>query len=673
MDEKLCRRLGKMTEEMYLKLERVQKDCYHEQLQQNLEQVEQPMKELLEAYQIDNRGRILEEQSRRLQMFYSEYQALYQEIGSKFKICIRGCGKAGKSTLLNALLQVDDETGSKIGRNPCTFTIDTFTDELGAQEAIVRAADEKGALYNRKMSRREAKRLEEAEETAFNASKKRCQELLLQKLENVFLPEEQRDIIKDVYENNLLKTSIREIKWGIGKNDFLHNCLIMDTPGLSQELRFTNVLQDVRHYEVDGILLVISTENMKTPTVQKIYQEELKEFSDIYRNKKVIMVINNIDTEITYDSRAWKRCEREAVALFGSEIADMVCVNSRLAYEGNLEHNAAKIEQSNIAELRSRINQCFVEKNSEEYLNGRMARIQSFARGFCRMMEENREELARVQQRYEEISLLIQEQGAATKEKFNREQRQITEHYKSVCKQRIEANASYVEKVHTLPRSEWEEFIKTKILQNDNILMRKLVELQNQQGKEAYQDFQELQKRCIVSDYQTEKYAYQNFQMYQEKQIPMLQASGVDISAMDREAGSMATNKMIKGISNLADDIEDALAGFLGGKSQGILKSVIRAGASFVDNMLHSPQQRLERVMNAWIDNTARSYGIEKEIRQYKEHCCRIRDISMEELCADKETVIRLQKRMEEQKNNMVQCDIQRISLQDILLEGAEE
>ena len=87
-----------------------------------------------------------------------------------------------------------------------------------------------------------------------------------------------------MYKKHLIKTKIREIKWGIGRNDFFHNCVLIDTPGLSQELRFTNVIEDVKNYEVDGIIWVISSGTLAKKEGVDAYKEALKFVTDRIKN-----------------------------------------------------------------------------------------------------------------------------------------------------------------------------------------------------------------------------------------------------------------------------------------------------------------------------------------------------------------------------------------------------
>ena len=72
------------------------------------------------------------------------------------KICLVGRNGSGKSTLLNALLEVDDSIGSKIGLQPMTFVIDTFTNEMQTNEAIIRKINSEGTISEMKLSRNEA-------------------------------------------------------------------------------------------------------------------------------------------------------------------------------------------------------------------------------------------------------------------------------------------------------------------------------------------------------------------------------------------------------------------------------------------------------------------------------------------------------------------------------------
>ena len=300
IDESIYTSLGKITEEMYLGLCKNQSIQMQEQLGKYHSSVENKIIDLLSKLSINKLGEVLINQQKNIQTGIDDFSNLKKEINSRYKIYLRGCGKAGKSTLLNALLSLDENIGSRMGKLPMTFTIDTYSDELDVNEAEIRMIDKNGKSKYLSVSRNKAIEISAKEEAEFKLSKEECDEIIKEKVRNVYLEQERKDIEKYVYKHNLMRTQIREIKWGIGANDFFRNCLLVDTPGLEQELRFTNVIDDVKNYEIDGIIWVIKSDTIMRKSNETAYEDEVKRLKEVYDGKKVIAVINMYGTAPEY-------------------------------------------------------------------------------------------------------------------------------------------------------------------------------------------------------------------------------------------------------------------------------------------------------------------------------------------------------------------------------------
>ena len=317
-EQEIYQRLGKLTEEMYSGISKAQSSIMIDNLVQYYTLEEERLGRLLEKMYSIQGGEMLQQQRKKLQILSDDFINMKSDIGSKYKVYLRGCGNAGKSTLLNALLSIDEQTGSKMGKLPTTFIIDIYTDELSQDEAVIRIIDKDGKSQNVKTDRSNASEIENREEEMFSKSKELCKSLIEKATENVYLEEEIADIEYKIYKEKLFRTTIREIKWGIGQNDFFHNCVLIDTPGLSQELRFTNVLDTIKDYEADGIIWVMRSDKYIKQSNEAEYKKELEELPQIYKDKKVIAVINMYGEGKDYvqGSQLWKRVKQCAEAIY---------------------------------------------------------------------------------------------------------------------------------------------------------------------------------------------------------------------------------------------------------------------------------------------------------------------------------------------------------------------
>lgn len=617
-EDEIYQRLGRLTQQMYLGISKKESAMLMDRLTAyHTAQTERNEKLLCRLSEFES-GEVIKRHRKKLQVLSDDFANMKNEIGSKYKVYIRGCGKAGKSTLLNALLSIDEAEGSPMGKVPMTFTIDTYTDELEKNQAEIRTVDSDGKSTFRQYSRTEARRLADKEDALFKESRERCRQKIEKAAKDVYLEQEIADIEYKIYKENLYPTTIREIKWGIGKNDFFHNCVLIDTPGLSQELRFTNVIEDVKEYETDGIIWVFNSLMLSKMEVMKAYRQEIQELNQIYQDKKVIAVINMVGTgnnDMRAGSPMWNRVRQGAEAVFGKRygIDEVICVNAKLAYDGNLKQDGKDIADSNIAQLRQRINELFMEKNSKERLYERVKKISSCLDNYYREAESIKDELKRNVSRYEGLKLKIQNQESACMGMVRTQLDKIREQQMSVIKSNIEANLSRIEGLEEEDRKIQDTFLKKYIIQKD--MLEKRVEAALEKcAAVIYERFRNQQADSIISEYRTQKYAVEGF----KKNLPAVS----DISKK-REISIDLSPGFFVGLFN-----------DLFGKDSAITKFIKE-----VKNSFYQPKDRIydaiRRDLGIWINNVS----LDDEIRDYSAKCFDTLQLSMAEVCGEYEKV----------------------------------
>ncbi len=503
------------TEQIYLSLEKLKSTKMIDQLLSYYKGTANKLDELSAMLSQYQGGELLNKQKREFRIMCDDFHQMEDTLGSKYKIYLRGCGNAGKSTLINALLSLDKESESEMGATPVTFTIDTYTDTIPAGKADIRRILPDGRSEKVRMNRDEARETKKQEENAFKESKKKCDKMIYEKTKNIHLDAEKEDIAKDIYQNYLLRTTIREVFWGIPEKPFFHNFMLIDTPGLSQDLRFTNVIEDVKEYEIDGIIWVISSDPGLKAEVIESYQKEMEVFSRIYSGGNVIGVINMYGDgpDSCKGSRNWERIKKNiGKKLCGKyNFDEVICVNAKLAYEGGLEGNREKLENSNIAELRAKLNQLFVEKISDDIHQQKKDKIESILDNLYHDVDTFREALDKKLNEYSQRSAKIEQLGQSCRQSLRNQLRDMFSRHMSTVSSNIASNLPRLQAMVDGQQQTDSAFLKDHIVEA-GALESRTEQIVRQSQEDFFQKFQANRNLCIISNFRTEKYALKHFE-----------------------------------------------------------------------------------------------------------------------------------------------------------------
>lgn len=611
--------LGKLTEEMYMSLAKEQSSRMQEQLLKYHSVAGDKISRMVREIGRCSSGEILSEYRKKFQILYDDFSFMKNDINSKYKIYLRGCGNAGKSTLLNALLSLKEEEGSRMSRLPKTFIVDIYTDELNTYEAQVRTIGTDGKGEYKKVTRSEAIAMEDDEERLFSESKEKCRAEIEEKCINVHLEQEREDIERDVYLNGLIKTSIREIKWGIGTNRFFHNCMLIDTPGLSQELRFTNVIEDVKSYEVDGIIWVISSESLAKQEVIDAYQKEMKEMQEIYDGRRVIAVVNMYGTgsDYEYGSSIWKRYEKKARKIYCDKFGfdDLICVNAKLAYDGSVNGDQEAVDKSNISELRKVINEMFVERSTETYHYDKLAKIDNFLSNLYRETARAEREIEKQKLDYDDKKNKIENQVIACKNLFAEDRDMILKKHLTEIRSRIAKNKDAIQVLDQRSETEKNRFVSQEIVHSDE-LQADLQRMMDNSGSKIYSRFRDQQRRSIISGFKTEEYVVKHFEKAQSNLKLIGTSSGS--SFQYKMSGWEVASSVFEGIFG-HNDVTKAIRGIL----------------TFVKNIIKNPQDRLYENIKRDLIRWAEQADISETIDAYERICMDTLNSSMRQTCGE--------------------------------------
>lgn len=394
--------LASAMSEMYLKCERYKTNDFITQYSEKMEEEKEYIQTCKEVITQIGNGTEQKKLQQNMMQLYGDYGRMREDAKSKFKIYVRGIGNAGKSTLVNTLLGVSEDVGSKMTKMPETFIIEAYSDSIPYGQALLfRTGDAKGTM----MSRTQAKQLQKKELEEFLASEKVCETLLNKELKNIYDSEERKERTQYIFEG-LKKTSIRQIVWGISENSFLKNSILVDTPGLLQELRHTNELEDVKNYEPDGMLWVLSQKHIIQEKDLSLFVEETKKYARLDEKHCMIAVVNVHSEDNVPGDKGWRRMEEQTKNRL-MEMGILHCfryvcyVNCKKAYEGKLENDLQKIKQSNIEQLQAIINEQFIEKNSQSVTEDRVRKYHDYMDLLKENLRQSIEKIEEMEEKYE--------------------------------------------------------------------------------------------------------------------------------------------------------------------------------------------------------------------------------------------------------------------------------
>lgn len=279
------------------------------------------------------------------------------ELKEPFLLFVMGPGKYGKSTLINSLIK-DNKLKTK--DIPNTWRLDIVTSSNYKKMDIVRGYETKSYNYNEGLS------ILEAEEEKVKNSKKVIKDKFEKiKKNNDLSIYDLKECKKSLEEKYLYKYDIVEVKHYINKSGVLNDFIIVDTPGLNQNLLKNTKERMVDYYKrADGIIWVLDAKNIVSESSNDMIVELNENYilSDDYNN--IICAVNKVD-EIRNKDNDLSKVKEEVKNLYKNYFIDIVFVSSKEAIDGYISNDKKLTDLSNIEELRNSIDSNF-KINSEK-------------------------------------------------------------------------------------------------------------------------------------------------------------------------------------------------------------------------------------------------------------------------------------------------------------------
>lgn len=321
-------------------------------------------KELVNEFRTNFLKRNLGKNSKKLLMELGQIEAdfnnLYENFDDKLMIFIIGNGNVGKSTLLNSLIGYEVAETNVI---PNTWKIDIYSPEIDKNTAIIKYSDGK----QEKLQIDIVKEIINTEEKKSKEGKKNYNENLNKELKGLRTKEEREEMKRYLAEQYLYKSNVAEVRWPVEKNLILEKCLLVDTPGLNQNLNNLDQLGDIHNYyhKADGVLWLLDGQTIAAAKANTLFEElngVLQTVGGVRDN--IIGVINRIDlVKKNGGDEAVLKVGNDAKKIFGNKFSKIIDISAQQAFEGVKNNVSSIIEESGILNLQKAIRDIFISKS----------------------------------------------------------------------------------------------------------------------------------------------------------------------------------------------------------------------------------------------------------------------------------------------------------------------
>ena len=284
---------------------------------------------------------------------------LSDELGQPFLMFVVGAGKAGKSTIINALL---GKEVAEVGKVPKTWKVDVYFGSGNQERVEIRYRD--GTSCFKPYKEVKSILLEEEE-------KRKASEATISIERDKFIaqnatatPELLEEKQKELQKAYLYRSPIVEVRWPYVAEGFLEKFRLVDTPGLKQEGFFENIAENASEYysKADGVIWLLSADVVADKGPREEIEKIITRFGNHTGN--IIAVLNQIDkVRKNGGDKAVGQVLKNAHEKFGNLFQEIIPFSAQEALEGALKIDNQKIEASGMKLLKAAIERRFVTKS----------------------------------------------------------------------------------------------------------------------------------------------------------------------------------------------------------------------------------------------------------------------------------------------------------------------
>lgn len=333
-----------------------------------------------------------------------------EELKDPFLLFVMGSGKYGKSTLINSLIK--DNT-LKTKDIPNTWKLDIVKASNVKQMDIVYEDNVRSYSYD------EGLLVLKKEEDKVKDSKKfiKYQVDKLKKNKNLTI-NDLKDHKKSLEDKHLYKSDILEVRHYINKSGILSDFIIVDTPGLNQNLLKNTKQRMIDYYKrADGVLWVLDAKNI----ISKSSNDMIIDIKENYilddECNNIICVVNKAD-EIRSRENDLLKVKEKAENIYSNYFRDIVFISSKEAIDGYINKDKYLENLSNIGSLRSSINKNFKNQSEHMQIRAKYMSLKISGRNLCEMINIYKRNLYKDLYQFDEIKRSLNDDITKVKSYF---------------------------------------------------------------------------------------------------------------------------------------------------------------------------------------------------------------------------------------------------------------
>lgn len=490
-----------------------------------------------------------------------EIKELLEKMDDKFLLFVVGMGNYGKSTLINALLQSDI---APVDFKPKTWKIDVYyLDENNSEKVILKLKDgtSKSLSYN------EAVSFIEKEEAAMDKSISEYNKIKNVELRKCKNKEERNEMIDKLTKEYIYKSKVVEVRWPVKDNKYLKHMLLVDTPGLSQDIYDIKSSIKDYYFKADGVLWLLDGPTISAKGSNKLMKELEDYLEDIGGlNSNIIGVVNKIDT--ISDVKALDNIISDAKRFFGDKFKYILPISSKNACNN--------VNDDNLINLNKTIEDVFLSDSNIIKFNSKKLAVDKIMNNILNSNNEFIKFIEQKNQEYETRQIYIEKNINDMKSELEKDIEKIVNNYLKRVNSNIEI---YTKNLFNIRDSkESKEYVKTKIFNLDR-LQKNFDDFISSKHSLLDIEASKIYKYCTISEY---KY--------------------INHIVNSSDSKFLTTQKLDLGIksnfnvyTSLGDFTGDGLLDFIGGVVNELYKGVVRLLKT--DSVKHDLRTNIEKIV----------------------------------------------------------------------------
>ncbi|NGT74092.1 hypothetical protein G6Z07_13890 [Clostridium perfringens] len=384
---------------------------------------------------------------------YIELKELKEKMNDKFLLFVVGTGNYGKSTLINAILQ---EEIAPVDFRPKTWKIDVYyLDDKNSGKVIIKQKD--GEYFA--LNWNQAINFIATEEEKMEKSLKQYNKIKNSELKKCKTKDERNEMIEKLSKEYIYKSKIAEVRWPIKENKFLKNMMLVDTPGLTQEIyEINNSIKDY-YFKADGVLWMLDAQTISAKNSEKIVKELESYLEDVGGiNNNIIGVVNKIDKVIANGGQeALENIMKDAKRFFGDKFKYIVPISSKDAFKNS--------EDEGLKNLNKTIEKVFLDDSNSIKLQSKKIGAEKIIKNTITINNEFNSYIDNINNQYNEKKVYIDEFVNNTKNSIEKDINKLLERHMKRVNSNIE---TYTRNLFDIrDKNESKKYVLEKILNLD--------------------------------------------------------------------------------------------------------------------------------------------------------------------------------------------------------------